>query len=100
MNYFKTEIAASRRHSLKKCPTSKQIVGKIFLLKIVNVIENVNRNPFVFCYCSLRFGECETCRLISDYSSFCYDKREITCFKFAVKCIVDICIRKKQFLIK
>ena len=67
-------------------------------MQIVNVIENLNRNPFVFCYCSLRFGECEVCKLISDYSNFCYDKRAITCFKFVVKCAVDIAIRKKTII--
>ena len=60
-------------------------------MKIVNVNENLDRNPFVFCYCSLRFGECE-------YSNFCYDKRAITCFKYVVKGAVDIAIRKKTII--
>ena len=95
MNYFKTDIAASRRYSLKKCPTSKQIIGKRFLLKIVNFIENLSRNPCVFCYCTLRFGECEVCRLLEDYRNFYYDKRAVTRFKFVTKCVVNISIRKK-----
>ena len=93
MNYFKTDIAASRRYSLKKCPTSKQIIGKRLLLKIVNFIENLSRNPCVFCYCTLRFGECEVCRLLEDFRNFFYDKRAVTC-------VVDISIRKKAILDK
>ena len=60
----------------------------------------MNRNPFVFCYCTRRFDECEVCKLISNYSNFCYDKRVITCFKFVVKCGVDVAIRKKKILDK
>ena len=34
MNYFKTELATARRSQIKKCPTSKQIVGKRCLMKL------------------------------------------------------------------
>ena len=71
---------------------------QILLLKIVNVIENFGRNPFVFCYCNSHFCKCETCRLFDDYSNFCYDKRVIRCLKFVVKSAVDISKREQTIV--
>ena len=99
MNYFKNDIAAARnslKRDIRTCrgPNLKQIIGKRLLIKIINVIENLSLSPYVFCYCNMRFGEFEACRLLADYENFALDKRSIRCLKFIVKCAVDISIRK------
>ena len=71
MNDFLTSMAL--RRALKEYnnepPRLKQILGKYFLVEIINIIEVVSQKSYHLCYC-FKYSGCSQCKYYVPHSDF------------------------------
>ena len=118
MSDFLTSVALRRalREPKKEQPRLEQILGKYFLVEIINIIELVAQRSYSICYCfkysgcsphqyyppHSTFGNqyfcCESCQLWTDYCDFFLNNRVANDARYLFKVVTDIFERKNKII--
>ena len=110
MNALLTKFALERLQKGRKNepPSLQQIAEKILIVKILNIVENIDRKGSLLCYCH-KFLDwpytkksvtlCESCRIRSSLSPYFFKEKAYKDLKYLIKTYVDI-LKRKELIIK
>ena len=101
MNVLLTKFALERLQKGRKNepPSLQQIAGKKLIVKILNIVKNINRKGSLLCYCHEFFDWpytkksvtlCESCKIRNSFSPYFFKEKAYKDLKYIIKTYVDI----------